>query len=88
MCKNIKFCSWISERGEEPCPLLIGLKSEDEKRNLMKKARDLQKTEYNDVTIGVCDLQAETGGEEHELGGGQEEKDHGRQFCKKLGSGC
>ncbi len=52
MCKNIKFSSWISERGEEPCPLLIGLKSEDEKRNLMKKARDLQKTEYNDVTIG------------------------------------
>jgi hypothetical protein len=50
--EDIKFCRRIGERGEEPRPLLIGLKSEDEKRYLMEKARDLQKTEYKDVSIG------------------------------------
>ncbi len=30
--EDIKFCRRIGERGEEPHPLLIGLKSEDEKR--------------------------------------------------------
>jgi hypothetical protein len=51
-CEDIKFCPWIGERGEEPCPLLIGLKSVDKKRHPTEKARDLQKTEYKDLTIG------------------------------------
>jgi hypothetical protein len=50
--ENIKFCRRIGERGDDPRPLLIGLNSEDEKKHLLEKARELQKTVYKDVTIG------------------------------------
>ncbi len=50
--EDIRFCRRIGEKGDEPCPLLIGLKSEEEKRHLLEKAKDLQKTIYKDVTIG------------------------------------
>ncbi len=48
--EGIRFCRRTGEKGKEP--LLIGLRTEDEKRHLLEKARDLQKTEYKDVTIG------------------------------------
>jgi hypothetical protein len=49
---DIKFCRRIGEKGEDPRPLLIGLRTEEEKRHLMEKARELQNTEYKEVTIG------------------------------------
>jgi hypothetical protein len=50
--EGITFCHRIGEKGEEPRPLLISLRTEDKKRHLLEKARDLQKTEYKNVTIG------------------------------------
>ncbi len=51
-CESIKFCRRIGEKGDDPRPLIIGLKTEEIKRNLLEKAKDLQKTEYKEVTIG------------------------------------
>jgi hypothetical protein len=50
--EEIKFCHRIGEKGDVPRPLLIVLKSEDAKNHILEKARDLQKTDYKDVTIG------------------------------------
>jgi Zn-finger protein len=50
--RDIKFCRRIGARGEEPRPLLVGMKTEDDKRNLLECARKLQNTDYKNVHIG------------------------------------
>jgi hypothetical protein len=86
--EEITFCRRIGEKRDEPRPLLLGLKSEDAKSPILEKARDLQKTDYKDVTIG--NVEAETGGgEENEGRGGQKEQGGTlpRRCGKKLKSG-
>jgi uncharacterized membrane protein len=50
--EDIRFCRRIGEKGDEPRPLLIGVKTEEVKRNLLEKAKDLMKTEFKEVAIG------------------------------------
>jgi hypothetical protein len=50
--KDIKFCRRIGARGEDPRPLLIGVRTEDDKRSLLECAKELQKTGYKNVHIG------------------------------------
>ena len=52
---NIRFCRRIGERGQAPRPIVIGLETEEEKRHLLFKARDLQGTRFRDVSL-VLDL--------------------------------
>ena len=53
--QDIKFCRRIGERGQDPRPIVIGVFTEDEKRHLLDKARDLRTTRYDNVTV-VTDL--------------------------------
>ena len=53
--QDIKFCRRIGERGRDPRPIVIGVFTEDEKRHLLDKARDLRTTRYDNVTV-VPDL--------------------------------
>jgi hypothetical protein len=50
--RDIKFCRRMGARGDEPRPLLVGVKTEDDKRNLLECARELQNTDYKNVRIG------------------------------------
>ena len=47
----IRFCRRIGERGEDPRPLVFGVFTEEEKRHLLEKARELAYTKYENVTI-------------------------------------
>jgi predicted nuclease with TOPRIM domain len=52
---DIKFCRRVGQKSREPRPMVIGLYSEEERRHILEKAKDLQNTTYSDVNI-VPDL--------------------------------
>lgn len=52
---DIKFCRRIGERGNEPRPIVVGLQEEAEKRLILSRARELQRTRFENVSI-VPDL--------------------------------
>ena len=47
----VRFCRRIGERGEDPRPLVFGVYTEEEKRHLLEKAKELLYTCYENVTI-------------------------------------
>ena len=49
--QDIRFCRRIGEKGEDPRPLVIGVFSEEVKRHLLEKARELLHTHYENVTV-------------------------------------
>ena len=52
---DIRFCRRVGERGREPRPLVLGLTTEDMKEHVLAKARGLQGTSYDSVSV-VPDL--------------------------------
>lgn len=63
---DIKFCRRIGERGEKPRPMVVGLKSEEEKRHVLDCARTLKDTTFDYISI-VPDLTLRQRREETEL---------------------
>jgi hypothetical protein len=59
----VKFVRRVGERGEAPRPLVVGLKKEWQKEDLMEKAKHLKDTNFRDVMI-VPDLTKEQRKEE------------------------
>ena len=53
--QQIRFCRRVGERGQGPRPMVIGLYSEEVKRHLLERSRDLRHTMYEVVLI-VPDL--------------------------------
>ena len=51
----MRFCRRIGEKGGDPRPMVFGVFSEDEKRHLLEKAKELKYTCYENVTI-VTDM--------------------------------
>ena len=49
--KAVRFCRRIGERGRDPRPVVFGVHSEEEKRHLLEKAKELRYTRYENVTI-------------------------------------
>jgi hypothetical protein len=49
--KDIRFCRQIGEKGEEPRPVLLGMKSETIKCDILDQARELRNTEYKGIGI-------------------------------------
>ena len=49
--KAVRFCRHIGERGRDPRPVVFGVHSEEEKRHLLEKAKELRSTRYENVTI-------------------------------------
>jgi hypothetical protein len=45
----VKFCRRVGEKGEGPRPLIVGLKREWQKEDLLEKARDLRNTPLADT---------------------------------------
>jgi hypothetical protein len=52
---DLRFCRRIGEKRNEARPIVIGLESEEEKRHILNRARDLRGTQYCDISI-VPDL--------------------------------
>jgi hypothetical protein len=52
---SLRFCRRIGKRGRDPRPVVVGMFSEEERRNVLEKARELQHTKYKNVNI-VPDL--------------------------------
>ena len=48
---QIRFCRRVGERGNDPRPIVIGLYTEEEKRHLLERSRELKNTMYSCVTI-------------------------------------
>jgi hypothetical protein len=49
---DLCFCRRVGERGREARPMVIGLRSEEEKRNILDRAADLRKTRFSNVSVG------------------------------------
>ena len=49
--KSIKFCRRVGEKGDKHRPLVIGFWSESERASLMREARNLEKTMFNDISV-------------------------------------
>jgi len=52
---QMKFCRRLGEKGREPRPIIIGLTSEDGRRQILEKSRRLRGTRYENVHV-VADL--------------------------------
>lgn len=52
---DIRFCRRVGQKSREPRPMVIGLYTEEERRHILGKAKDLQNSEYSEVNI-VPDL--------------------------------
>jgi hypothetical protein len=66
--EEIKHCRRVGERGEEPRPLVVVMKTEEARRKLLEKARGLRDTEFSDVGI-VPDLTIQQRREEQDMQG-------------------
>ena len=64
--EDINFCRRIGERGEEPRPLVVVLRTEEAKRKLLGRARNLRDSIYQDIGI-VPDLTVAQRNEEYQL---------------------
>jgi len=53
--EDIRFCRRLGERGETARPLVVGLPTEELKRNVLFQAKNLQGTKFNDISV-VPDL--------------------------------
>ena len=49
--QGVRFCRRIGERGTDPRPVVFGVYSEDEKRHLLEKSKELKYTRYENVTV-------------------------------------
>jgi hypothetical protein len=47
----LRFCRRVGERGQNPRPIIIGLRTEEEKRAILDRARQLRGTKYDNVAI-------------------------------------
>jgi hypothetical protein len=63
---GVKFCRRVGEKGDGPRPLIVGLKREWQKEDLLDKAKDLRNTPFADVVI-IPDLTKEQRKEEAEM---------------------
>ena len=52
---DIRFCQRIGERGRDSRPIVIGVTTEEEKKHLLDRAKELQRSRFNNVAI-VPDL--------------------------------
>jgi hypothetical protein len=62
----IKFCRRVGVKGDGPRPLIVGLKREWQKEDLLEKAKDLRNTPLADIVI-IPDLTKEQRKEEAEM---------------------
>jgi len=53
--QQMRFCRRIGEKGQDPRPIVLGVYTEEEKRHLLEKSRELRNTRYENVTV-VPDL--------------------------------
>jgi membrane-associated HD superfamily phosphohydrolase len=49
--EDLRFCRRVGERGQESRPIIIGLRTEEEKRIILERARLLRGTRYDNVAI-------------------------------------
>jgi hypothetical protein len=62
----VKFCRRVGEKGEGPRPLVVGLRREWQKEDLLESAKNLRSTQYADVVI-IPDLTKEQRQEEADM---------------------
>jgi hypothetical protein len=53
--EDLRFCRRLGEKSTGPRPLVIGLETEEEKRHILARARNLHGTAYHDISV-VPDL--------------------------------
>ena len=63
---DIRFCRRVGERGDGARPMIVGLYSEETKFKLLRRAKQLEGTDYGEVTIAQ-DLTKRQRGEENEM---------------------
>jgi hypothetical protein len=49
---DLRFCRRVGERGREARPLVIGVRSEEEKRNILDRAAELRRSSFSNISIG------------------------------------
>ena len=64
--EDISFCRRIGEKGEDPRPMVVVLRTEEAKRKLLGRAPNLRYSNYQEIGI-VPDLTVEQRREEHKL---------------------
>jgi hypothetical protein len=49
--EDLRFCRRVGERGQDPRPVVIGLRNEGERRMILDRARQLRGTPYDNISI-------------------------------------
>jgi hypothetical protein len=62
----VKFCRRVGEKGDGPRPLIVGLKREWQKEDLLEAAKNLRNTQFSETVI-IPDLTQEQRREEAEM---------------------
>jgi hypothetical protein len=62
----VKFCRRVGEKGAGPRPLVVGLKREAQKEDLLERAKNLRNTQFAEVVI-IPDLTQEQRNEEKDM---------------------
>ena len=68
---HIRFCRRVGEKGDDPRPMVIGLYSEEERRHILERSRELKNTSFACVTIVPDMTKQQRKGEMRERGGGK-----------------
>ena len=81
---HIRFCRRVGEKKDDPRPMVIGLYSEEERRHILERSRELKNTRFACVTIvpdmtkqqrkGEMRLREEAERRNHELSGEDSER--------------
>ena len=64
--EDLKFCRRIGEKKDEPRPLVVGFHSEVDRAKLLKRAKNLEKTVFTNVSVGP-DMTKKQRDEENEM---------------------
>jgi hypothetical protein len=62
--EDLRFCRRIGQQGQDPRPIIIGLRSEEEKKQILDKASYLRGTQFDTVAIGPDQTKMQRRGEE------------------------
>jgi hypothetical protein len=62
--EDLRFCRRIGQRGQDPRPIIIGLRGEEERKQILDKSGYLRGTQFDAVTIGPDQTKMQRKGEE------------------------
>jgi hypothetical protein len=78
--EDLRFCRRVGQRGRDPRPIIIGLRTEEEKRAILDRTNTLPGTRFDNLSVGPDQTRMQRQGEERLVG---EAKARNRQLTSE-----